>query len=75
MAKQDITSLINEVKKAEKKTSIQKVVPVKEKKVETLFSVYIPTDRLKELKMLSVQNGVSIKELINSAINEKYFME
>ena len=73
MAKQDITSLINEVKQTEKKTSIQKVVPIKEKKVETLVSVYIPTEKLKQLKLLSVQNGVSIKELINSAIDEKYF--
>lgn len=73
MGKQDIKSLINEVKKAEKKTLIQKVVPIKEKKVETLFSVYIPTEKLKQLKMLSVEKGVSIKELINSAIDEKYF--
>lgn len=73
MAKQDISSLINEVKKTEKKVIIQKVVPLKEKKMETLFSVHIPTEKLKQLKMLSVQNGVSIKELINSAIDEKYF--
>ncbi len=73
MAKQDITSLINEVKNTEKKTAIQKVIPVKEKKLETLFSVHIPTEKLKQLKLISVQNGVSIKELINSAINEKYF--
>lgn len=73
MAKQDISSLINEVKKTEKKATIQKIVPVKEKKAETLFSVYIPTEKLKQLKILSVQNGISIKELINSAIDEKYF--
>lgn len=73
MAKQDITSLINEVKKTEKKVTIQKVIPVKEKKSETLFSLHIPSDKLKQLKLISVQDGVSLKELINSAIDEKYF--
>jgi hypothetical protein len=49
------------------------VVPIKEKKEETLFSLYIPSDKLKALKIKSAEENISIKELINSAINKIYF--
>ena len=40
---------------------------------ETIFSLYIPTEKLKSLKIMSAEKNISLKELINSAIDEKYF--
>lgn len=73
MAKQDFSLLIGKAKETQIKTTIQKVVPVKKKKEETIFSLYIPTDKLKALKIRSAENNTSLKDLINSAIDEKYF--
>jgi hypothetical protein len=73
MAKQDFTALINKAKETKIETPIQKIVPVKEKKEETIFSFYIPTDKLKKLKILSVEKEISLKDLINSAIDKEYF--
>ena len=73
MAKQDFTALINKAKETKIETPIQKIVPIKEKKEETIFSCYIPTDKLKKLKILSVEKEISLKNLINSAIDKEYF--
>ena len=73
MAKQDFTALINKAKETKIETPVQKVIPIKEKKGETIFSFYIPTDKLKKLKLLSVEKGISLKELINNAIDKEYF--
>lgn len=73
MAKQDFTALINKAKETQNTTPIQKVVPVKEKKEETIFSFYIPTEKLKKLKILSAEKDISLKELINNAIDKVYF--
>ena len=73
MAKQDFTALINKAKETKIETPVQKVIPKKEKKEETIFSFYIPTDKLKKLKLLSVEKGISLKELINNAIDKEYF--
>jgi hypothetical protein len=73
MAKQDFTALINKAKERKIETPVQKVIPIKEKKEETIFSFYIPTDKLKKLKLLSVEKGISLKELINNAIDKEYF--
>lgn len=73
MAKQDFTALIGKAKKTQIKTPVQKIVPVKEKKTEVLFSLHIPTDKLKALKLLSAEQNISLKNLINSAIEDKYF--
>lgn len=73
MAKQDFTALIGKAKETQIKTPAQKVVPVKEKKNEVLFSLHIPADKLKALKLLSAEQNISLKSLINSAIDEKYF--
>lgn len=73
MAKQDFTALINKAKETKIETPVQKVIPIKEKKEETIFSFYIPTDKLKKLKLLSVEKGISLKELINIAIDKEYF--
>lgn len=73
MAKQDFTALINKAKEAKIETPIQKVVPIKEKKEETIFSFYIPIDKLKKLKIISAEKEISLKELINTAIDKEYF--
>lgn len=73
MAKQDFTALVNKAKKTQNITPIQKVVPIKEKKEETIFSFYIPTEKLKKLKILSAEKDISLKELINNAIDKEYF--
>lgn len=73
MAKQDFTALINKAKETQNTTPIQKVVPIKEKKEETIFSFYIPTEKLKKLKIISAEKNVSLKELINNAIDKVYF--
>lgn len=73
MAKQDFSALIGKAKETQIKSPVQKVVIVKEKKEETIFSLYIPTEKLKSLKIMSAEKNISLKELINSAIDEKYF--
>lgn len=73
MGKSDFSALIGKAKEKQIKTSVQKVVPIKEKKEETLFSLYIPSDKLKALKIKSAEENISIKELINSAIDNIYF--
>jgi hypothetical protein len=73
MGKSDFSALIGRAKEKQIKTPIQKIVSVKEKKEETLFSLYIPSDKLKALKIKSAEENISIKNLINSAIDEIYF--
>lgn len=73
MAKQDFTALIGKAKETQIKTPVQKVVPIKEKKNEVLFSLHIPAEKLKSLKMMSAEQNISLKNLINSAIDDKYF--
>ena len=76
MAKQDFSLLIGKAKETQIKAPVQKIVPVKEKKKEEiLFSLYIPKEILKKLKMKSAEQDSSLKDLINTAIVEKYFSE
>ncbi|CAA7387084.1 hypothetical protein [Chryseobacterium fistulae] len=73
MAKQDFTALIGKAKENQIKTPVQKVVPIKKEKNEVLFSLHIPVERLKALKIISAEKDISLKNLINSAIDEIYF--
>ena len=73
MAKQNFSDLIGKAKESQVKTPAQKVVAVKEKSDEILFSLHIPTDRMKQLKLIAAEEGKSLKNLINTAIEEKYF--
>ena len=74
MAKQDFSLLIGKAKETQIKTKNQKIVPIKEKKKEeTIFSLYIPVDIMKKLKIMSAEKTISLKDLINTAIQEKYF--
>lgn len=70
--KQDFSDLLKKAQSSEIKTPIQKIVPVIDKK-ETLFSLYIPDEKLHELKLKALNERVSIKSLINNAINKTYF--
>lgn len=73
MAKQDLSALIGKAKKTQMETTVQKVVPVKIKTKETPFNVHFPDDMLKKLKMLSVEMDTTMKNLITTAVQEKYF--
>jgi actin-like ATPase involved in cell morphogenesis len=73
MAKQNFSALIGKAKETQINTPIQKVVLVKEKKEEVLFSLHIPVDKLKALKIKSAEENKSLKELINNAIDNLYF--
>lgn len=73
MAKQNFSDLIGKAKQSQVKSPAQKVVAVKEKNDEILFSLHIPANRLKQLKLIAVEEGKSLKNLINTAIEEKYF--
>jgi predicted HicB family RNase H-like nuclease len=72
MEKKKFSSLIDQLKSAQPKEVQQKVIPNKISKLEneTQFSFYIDKKLLKKLKMNSVQNEKSIKDLINAAITE-----
>ena len=73
-AKQDFSLLIGKAKETQIKAPVQKIVPVKEKKKEEiLFSLYIPKEVMKKLKIMSAEQNVSLKNIINTAIQEKYF--
>ncbi len=73
MSKQDLTALIEKAKETQMTTPVQKVVPVKNKVKESPFNVYFPDDMLKSLKLLSVEKDTTMKNLIITAVQEKYF--
>ena len=73
MAKQNFSDLIGKAKQSQIKAPAQKVIAIKEKTDEILFSLHIPADRMKQLKILAAEEGKSLKNLINTAIEEKYF--
>ena len=73
MSKLDLSALIGKAKETNMTSPVQKVVPVKNKIRETPFNVHFPDDVLKSLKMLSVEKGTTMKNLIVTAVQEKYF--
>lgn len=73
MAKQDLSALIGKAKETKMETPIQNVTPIKVKVKETPFNVHFPDDMLKRLKIMSAEKETSIKNLIISAVEEKYF--
>lgn len=70
--KEDFSALLKKAQTTEIKAPTQKVVPIIEKK-ETLFSLYIPDSKLHELKLKALTDKVSVKSLINEAIDRAYF--
>ena len=73
MAKQDLSALIGKAKETQMSTPVQRIVPIKTKNKETPFNLHFPDDMLKKLKLMSVEEDTSIKNLIISAVREKYF--
>jgi predicted DNA binding CopG/RHH family protein len=55
-----------------KKPISEKKAVVSKKGEETYFNVAIQTKLLKKLKIKAVNDGVSIKDLINSALHNSY---
>lgn len=55
-------------------TPRQTVMPVKDKvkPEESPFTLYIPIEMMKKLKILSATDGRSLKQLINEALEGKY---
>lgn len=73
MKNNEISNLIKKAQEKEIATSIQEIVkPIKQSKSaqlkEKIFSFHIREDILKELKMISIKQDKSLKELINEAI-------
>ena len=69
MEKEAFNKLINAAKKSVKPVSFQQVSPVKKKGVtEIQFSFYIEKSVLKQLKIKAIEQSVSVKHLINTAI-------
>ena len=55
-------------------TPIQTVTPLKKSTLanETRFTIHVPVDRLRNLKLKAAQEGVTMKELVNKAIVNQY---
>lgn len=69
MEKQNFSELINKAKATNKIKTIQKVIPVKkEQSEEVQFSFYIEKKLLKQLKLKAIEEGKSLKLLINESI-------
>ncbi|PCH78084.1 MAG: hypothetical protein COB98_01615 [Flavobacteriaceae bacterium] len=69
MEKEAFNKLINKAKKSIKPRSFQQVSLVKKKiTTEIQFSFYIEKSVLKKLKIKAIEQSVSLKHLINTAI-------
>ncbi|WP_282073965.1 hypothetical protein [Polaribacter atrinae] len=70
MEKQNLNELINKAKSSNQSKTIQKIVPVIKKEIEEIqFSFYMEKELLKKLKLKAIQEDTSMKQLVNSAIN------
>lgn len=72
MKKESFDSLIDKVKSSKVKIPIQKVVSEKESILNNSkqFSFYIDIDLLKRLKTKALEEDRSIKDIINSSIED-----
>jgi len=61
------SELIKQVNSSPRKP-LQKVTPLKQEKDETQFSFWIDSNVLKQLKMRAIEEGTSIKYIINKSI-------
>ncbi len=70
MEKTDFRNLIKQVKKTPVVGVTQKITAVKESiENEIQFSFYIDKKLLKQVKLKALNEGVSIKSIINTSIN------
>ena len=69
MESESMNDLINKVKSKNQQSTIQKIVPVTNKKIEEVqFSFYVEKELYKRLKLKAFQNEISMKEIVNDAI-------
>ena len=71
MKSDNINDLINKVKSNNEQNKIQKIVPVSIKEIEEIqFSFYIEKELYKKLKLKSINEEMSMKEIINEALRK-----
>ena len=71
MKSDNINDLINKVKSNNKQNKIQKIVPVSIKEIEEIqFSFYIEKELYKKLKLKSINEEMSMKEIVNEALRK-----
>ena len=71
MKSDNINDLISKVKSNNKQNKIQKIVPVSIKEIEEIqFSFYIEKELYKKLKLKSINEEMSMKEIMNEALRK-----
>ncbi len=71
MKSDNINDLISKVKSNNEQNKIQKIVPVSIKEIEeTQFSFYIEKELYKKLKLKSINEEMSMKEIMNEALRK-----
>ena len=71
MKSDNINDLINKVKFNNEQSKIQKIVPVSIKEIEEIqFSFYIEKELYKKLKLKSINEEMSMKEIMNEALRK-----
>lgn len=71
MKSDNINDLINKVKSNNEQSKIQKIVPVSIKEIEEIqFSFYIEKELYKKLKLKSINDEMSMKEIMNEALRK-----
>ena len=71
MKSDNINDLINKVKSNNEQNKIQKIVPVSIKEIEEIqFSFYIEKELYKKLKFKSINEEMSMKEIMNEALRK-----
>ena len=71
MKSDNINDLISKVKSNNEQNKIQKIVPVSIKEIEEIqFSFYIEKELYKKLKLKSINEEMSMKEIVNEALRK-----
>ena len=71
MKSDNINDLINKVKSNNEQNKIQKIVPISIKEIEEIqFSFYIEKELYKKLKLKSINEEISMKEIMNEALRK-----
>ena len=71
MKSENINDLINKVKSNNEQNKIQKIVPVSINEIEEIqFSFYIEKELYKKLKLKSINEEMSMKEIMNEALRK-----
>ena len=71
MKSDNINDLISKVKSNNEQNKIQKIVPVSIKEIEEIqFSFYIEKELYKKLKLKSINEEISMKEIMNEALRK-----